>query len=358
MEHLEEHDDFNHAANMDALLPLNSSATSMLNATAEQVPGTILGHVIASLSWFTIGFMYVVMALRRYYTCRQRGLKFVSSVEFPLDFLQGRLKNVPAIALFKLIGAFVFLVSALLAEIEPGTMEEVGQWQHDLMSIAFIISGLIDIITSSCHARRIIPDGVDYAAFALTFFIEFQQFVVHLNERQPVDVRLHELMAFTAILGGLSLVVEAKYRRHVMMPVIRGYFIMLQGTWVMNLMVVLYHPGYKEAFWDPYSHNSVDIVSLMFAWHMFLDMVLVLCINLCLVWVYSQPQYKIVPHSDSCKLGRKWQLLSMERLKHETLFTHGKMDADMNGHREHTLEDIDCESELEFQRPEPSKLRN
>ena len=234
MEHHQTHSHSDHSVLMD-VSTLNSSDLPPLNATMEVLPGSILGHVIASISWFTIGFLYVVMALQRHYTCRQRGEKFTSSVEFPMDFLPGRLRNLPVVALIKTVGAAIFLFSALVADIEPGSMEMMGQWQHDLMSTAFIVSGVLDMITCSSRARRIIPDGADYLAFAVTFFIEFENLVVHLDTRSPVDIRLHQLMAATAAAGGISLVVEAFARRHVMMPVIRGFSIMLQGTWVMNV---------------------------------------------------------------------------------------------------------------------------
>ena len=219
---------------IDASL-LNSSGLPLLNSTVHDPPGTILGHVIASVSWFTIGFLYTVLAFQRHYTCRQRGSKYISSVEFPVDFLPGSLTNVPVVALIKTVGATTFFISAVVADLEPGSMEEAGQWQHELMSVAFIVSGIIDMVLSSSRARRFIPDGADYLAFFVTFLTELQQLVVHLDSRDAVDGRLHQLMAVTAAAGAISLVAEAVFRRHVMMAAIRGFSIMLQGTWVMNV---------------------------------------------------------------------------------------------------------------------------
>ncbi|KAK3789705.1 hypothetical protein RRG08_035998 [Elysia crispata] len=342
---------------IDASL-LNSSGLPLLNSTVHDPPGTILGHVIASVSWFTIGFLYTVLAFQRHYTCRQRGSKYISSVEFPVDFLPGSLTNVPVVALIKTVGATTFFISAVVADLEPGSMEEAGQWQHELMSVAFIVSGIIDMVLSSSRARRFIPDGADYLAFFVTFLTELQQLVVHLDSRDAVDGRLHQLMAVTAAAGAISLVAEAVFRRHVMMAAIRGFSIMLQGTWVMNLMVVLYHPGVEEPFWNPNSHSTVALVSLMFAWHIIVDAVLVLALNLYFVWFYSRPQYKVVPHSDTCKYGSRWQLLAMEQLKDGTILTHGKTEMDLDDPLDSVpFHDIDCESELEFQRPEPTKVR-
>ncbi|RUS88401.1 hypothetical protein EGW08_003857 [Elysia chlorotica] len=355
--HTQSHFD-EHAIVIDAS-SLNSSGSLLINNTMpNEPPGTILGHVIASISWFTIGFLYTAFAFQRYYTCRQRGAKYISSVEFPVEVLRGRLSTLPLVALIKTVGATTFLISALVADIEPGSMEEAGQWQHELMSIAFVVSGIIDIVLTNSRARRYIPDGADYLAFVVTFFIEMQQLVVHLDSRDAVDVRLHQLMAITAAAGGISLVAEAFLRRHVMMAVIRGFSIMLQGTWVMNLMVVLYHPGSEEPFWNTNSHHTVALVSLMFAWHIIMDVVIVMALNLFFVWFYSQPQYKVVPHSDSCRYGSRWQLLAMEQLKNGTLLTHGKADFDFDDPLDSVaFHDIDCESELEFQRPEPTKAR-
>ncbi|GFO42140.1 transmembrane protein 45b [Plakobranchus ocellatus] len=294
-----------------------NTTVAPLNETSRMVKEGISGHIVASSVWFFVGFMYILSALRRFYVRQQTDQKFVSSVEFPLDFLSGRFRNFPFIAVFKIVGASVYLSIEIIATIvrEPGCIE-TPVWQHETMATIFLMSGVVDMITLKTEGLNILPDGTDYLVFSLTFGIQVLQFYFHLEGRPPLGARLHALQALLAAMCTLALLMEAKYRSHVMMPVIRGYCIMAQGTWMMNLMFILYHPHSREQTWDLYAHESVDLVSLMFVYHLIMDMLLVLVVNLLFVRAYSRPRcsYKFVPQTDSYDYNGKRQVLAMEKL--------------------------------------------
>ncbi|RUS88397.1 hypothetical protein EGW08_003853 [Elysia chlorotica] len=236
-----------------------------LNMSGRMVGESMSGHIAASLTWFFVGFIYIVLALRRHYTSQLSGHKFFSSVEFPFDFLPGRLHNLPFVALFKIVGALVFLSLELHGTLvrESGCVP-TSVWQHETMATIFLMSGVADIVLLKSKSLRLFPDGTDYLLFGVTFGVQAMQFTYHLDGRPPLSARLHAFQALLAGLCAVSLAMEAGNRRQAMMPVIRGYFIMMQGTWMMHLMFILYHPGSEELTWDLHSDESVTLASLIF----------------------------------------------------------------------------------------------
>ena len=215
--------------------PDNSSGTPQ-NMSERMVHEAMSGHIVASLTWFLVGFLYIVSAMKRHYTTQLAGQKFVSSVEFPFEFLPGRLHNLPFVALYKIVGATVYLSVEIIGTLlrEPGCVA-TSVWQHETMATIFLTSGVVDIVLLKSKGMKLFPDGTDYLTFGLTFGVQAMQFIYHLDGRPPLGARLHAFQALLAALCALSLAVEAKYRHHAMMPVIRGYFIMMQGTWMMHV---------------------------------------------------------------------------------------------------------------------------
>ncbi|KAK3726377.1 hypothetical protein RRG08_007164 [Elysia crispata] len=76
----------------------------------------------------------------------------------------------------------------------------------------------------------------------------------------------------------------------------------------------MYHPGSEERAWDLYAFESVELASLLFIYHMVLDIFLVLIANLVIVKVCIGSPYEALPLSDRYNRESKWQLLAMEQL--------------------------------------------
>ncbi|GFR74817.1 transmembrane protein 45B [Elysia marginata] len=276
--------------------PGNFSTPTMSNCMLHE---GMSGHIVASLNWFLVGFLYIVSAMRRYYTTKLAGQKFVSSVEFPFDFLPGRLHNLPFVALYKIFGILVFIsVETIGTLLLKSGCVATSFWQHGTMAMIFLLSGVVDIILLKSKDIKYFPDGTDYLLFGVNFGVQALQFVYHLEGRTPLSARLHGFQAFLAAMCALALAVEAQFRHNAMMPIMRGYFIMMQGTWMMHLMFILYHPGTEKRTWDEDAFESVELASMMFMYHMTFDLLLILVVNLVFAKVYSGTQYKALPHTE------------------------------------------------------------
>ncbi|GFN78449.1 transmembrane protein 45b [Plakobranchus ocellatus] len=357
MESLQHHEDV--SSSIDATLMSYSNSCQSVNST-HLVPGTAAGHVIAGSSFVIIGLLYVIAAQHRYYFCLRTSTKFVSGVEIPFEVLSGRFKKWPLLAILKIyLGGSYLAMELITATFRKPGGNETPYWQHDIMAASFMISGFVDIFSVQHRKRngkrmQLIPDGFEYVVFALAFGLQAMLLISHLHKRTPLDVRVHHFYALVAVCCFLVVLAEGMFRRHPLMPVMRGYFIMMQGTWLINLLIVLYHPGVEERVYDLYDDKSIALVSLMFVYHVILNMVLVLTINLFFVWVYSRQTYKIVPPlKNGHGLKGAWDCEVATKHRNENLLN----DGDNEDNQSETFIDFDNQSENEFEMMEPTKIR-
>ncbi|GFS19705.1 transmembrane protein 45B [Elysia marginata] len=109
--------------------------------------GTFEGHTIAGLPYLVIGSWYVVMSLRRLYQCRIRGVKFVSSMAFPADFLPGRFRNIPIDSILKtfLSAVYVMIELTYAYTAKDKTESHMNNWQHATVSLPLILAGVCEV---------------------------------------------------------------------------------------------------------------------------------------------------------------------------------------------------------------------
>ncbi|RUS88396.1 hypothetical protein EGW08_003852 [Elysia chlorotica] len=277
----------------------NRDIANLSNSTVhkEHIPGTLSGHLTPLIGWFIVGLSYVISTFKHFYDRKLQRSKFKSSVELPYRFNCERrcicsktVLTVPFTAWAKFIFGNMYLIPDILfAGLEHmKTKTILPHFQHDTIAATFILSGAVDLLCVWPCTSRLLPAGVDYVFFSITFLTEVLQFMVHLHGRTPVDVRLHQLQAAVAAMSVVALAGEACFRNRPEFPVIRGLLIALQGTWMFHLVLILYHPlGLKP--WDLHSDENVALVSLFFSCHIILLVYLGLGINLLFAWLYSAP---------------------------------------------------------------------
>ncbi|GFR83924.1 transmembrane protein 45B [Elysia marginata] len=222
----------------------NASEFQNTSSHHREVPGDLPGHLVPAIWWFIAGFLYLIFALKHFYDCKLQNLKFKASVEIPYrcsgitikPFFN--IKSLPVTAWAKLIlGNVYFDLDVFVSHFQRmNTKHQLPHLQHDTIAFCFIMSGLVDLLCVWPYTRRLLPMGVDYVFFSLTFFTEALQFVTHLHGRIPVDVRLHQLQATVAAMTVLILAAEVCFRKRSEFPVIRALLMLLQATWMFHVM--------------------------------------------------------------------------------------------------------------------------
>ncbi|KAK3691049.1 hypothetical protein RRG08_049353 [Elysia crispata] len=203
--------------------------------------GTFEGHTYVGVPYLILGSWYVIQSLRRLHQCRVRGVKFESSMGFPADFFPGRFRNIPIDSILKVAVPCGYIITELTYgyTMKGQDKSHMNNWQHVTISLPFILSGVTELLL---HYGVPIMDGWDYAANACFFLVEAMVFYFHLHGRSLLEQRLHVLFILAVVMALLTVMAEAKARRHVMLPIMRGTAIVLKGTWMGQIGFVLYNP--------------------------------------------------------------------------------------------------------------------
>jgi len=146
------------------------------------------------------------------------------------------------------------------------------------MFFFFFLSGVIDIIVHS-HPT-LLPQGVQNVVGAMAFSVEALLFAFHTHDRPPMDVMIHSLLLYSIILCALMPLFELLYPSSALVPLCRAYAVLLQGTWFWQAGFILYNPLPNAIPWDQKDHTQMMVVTMIFAWHMAVDFLLILSLGL------------------------------------------------------------------------------
>ena len=144
--------------------------------------------------------------------------------------------------------------------------------QH--MTMPFALTALIQI---AIHYGVKLPDDIEYAALALSYFIEGFLFTFHLHGHSSVDVQTHILLIIA--IGGCVLftLLEMGDRCQILYKYGRILFTCLQGTWFVHIAFILNPPSSSKSFeWIPEAQGNLVALASLFSWHILLISVFLL----------------------------------------------------------------------------------
>ena len=142
-----------------------------LTSIQDEIPGTLAGHALPVVGWFSVGLSYLILTLKHFYDCKLQRAKFKSSVEFPCRLSGLRIfsncKSLPVTAWAKfIIGNMYFDYDVLFAGVQKmDTKLQLPHFQHDTIAATFLLSGLVDLIYVWPYTRQLLPLGIDYVFF-------------------------------------------------------------------------------------------------------------------------------------------------------------------------------------------------
>ena len=111
--------------------------------------------------------------------------------------------------------------------------------------------------------------GIEYMSAALAFAVEAFLFLWHLHGRDQLNVYLHLLLVYAAVLCFIAVILEMYFRRDHRLSLLRSGAILLQGTWLIVTAIILYPVEDSPAFsgWDPTDHVNLMLIPLFFTWN-------------------------------------------------------------------------------------------
>ncbi|XP_069476341.1 transmembrane epididymal protein 1A-like [Ambystoma mexicanum] len=245
--------------------------------------GTFVGHVFVGLSFLFFGiflaFRFSWRVLNGQRTQYQEGKRNPG--------LLGALGLIPAEGVMKLLFGTTITLGELFHP--PGvnkfhlynqadpTFQFVhpNEWQHVSMYIFISISGLLDIISQVCLAKRMVL--VEQAATNMIFYVSTLVLHFHTHGKTGVENEVHSLMVLTTFLIALILTVEIwkpDYRR---LWFTKTYLMILLGSWVLHGAFIIFHPLMGR----PYDSNNMSdtmFITTFYCWHLTVDAALLAAI--------------------------------------------------------------------------------
>ncbi|XP_072177624.1 transmembrane protein 45B-like [Diadema setosum] len=239
--------------------------------------GTFIGHAapgaffIVFSIWWMIQYAYTRVALDN---GRQRPR---SRILFILHRLPVEGTFIVLCAIGGFIGEMMYPAPKWTLIGSDGNWKHPNEWQHCTMYTYFGIYGAVNIMARTC-----LPAAAPFEKVfgALAFAIEGMLFFFHTHGREELDVQLHFLLVIAIFACFLTTAAEVWRKEDRLLPLFRFVFTMLQGTWFWHVGIVLYWPPSGEQ-WDQDSHLNLMFTTVMFTWHLLIDMLVLLFVYGC-----------------------------------------------------------------------------
>ncbi|XP_075396609.1 transmembrane epididymal protein 1A-like [Tenrec ecaudatus] len=198
-----------------------------------------------------------------------------------------KLRQIYCVGLLKMLGACI-LVAQELHSI-PGQFVLITrlyhqrnflyhkQWQHLTLYLSFFLSGCVDVLSQNLLPWRCAP--LEQGGQALTLCVCLPLMVSHIQDTEGVERQSHILLIQAMFLLMLVVIAELWAPDMPQIWVMKAFFNMVVGSWLIHLGFVLFRPisGYK---WMDDDNNDILFVTIFFSWH-------VIFIAVLMTWIYG-----------------------------------------------------------------------
>lgn len=249
--------------------------------------GSFGGHALPGSFFIVFGIWWTFQIFNRYFTCKRKNIKFTATPTFPCSCLCGRFGRWPIEPCVKIfftaVGGSIEVITGY--DFKERVFNTLGNGQHATMFFFYGLTGVMDILV---HFKTNVPEDVDYVSFALAIAIEGLLFNFHLHGRAPLNTLVHVLLIYTIFANFIAVIVEMRYRHNVLAPLMRTYFLFLQGMWFWQVAFILFNPSPNAIPWDPEDHEQMMVATMIFAWHCGIVFLVMLGIGGFVGWWHSR----------------------------------------------------------------------
>ena len=169
-----------------------------------------------------------------------------------------------------------------------GYLNDLGKLQHITMYAAFVLSGIVDILTIFVK----FPHQTSALFLTLAFLTEGILFYFHTDGRDAINIQIHFILTLVIGVCVLFAFLRTMYATNLLINLGLGFSIFLQGTWFIQTAHFLFPPGGKgvilnemnrhhEGNDDGYDHHAaVMFIACSLTWH-----IMIIMIGMLFVWV-------------------------------------------------------------------------
>lgn len=224
--------------------------------------GSLPGHLLPGTFFICFAIWWTTQLWKRKCLCNLKQVSFYSTATWPC--LYGKLLDIPVEGTVKIVATVVGMAGEIFAAFDYGSSSRVvsiGDIQHVTMYAFFCLSGVCDVLQAKWSGM---PPGGDYMAAALAFSVEALLFSFHLHGRAMLDTQIHLLLVGTVLATVILVLLEYNLPHSLLVCAARVYCVFLQGTWFIQVGLMLYHPVYGS--WKQDEHH-VMVAAIVFVWH-------------------------------------------------------------------------------------------
>lgn len=228
--------------------------------------GAFTGHVVPGAFFLFWGLWWAILTYSHYFQCLASNRRFQTRGWQLLPFGPLRLRSVPLEPFVKLVLPVVGILGELWLGHESFRSlyqsngmfltDHLNDWQHSTMYLAFMASGLVDLLGYYLGA----PPRTELAFLSLSFLSEGLLLVFHLKGPR-VEVMVHLILVLQVFSTVVAIIAEMAAPSSILMASARPWLTMLQGIWWIQTAYIMY-TGAPQ--WDPDYMGSGMMVPVPF----------------------------------------------------------------------------------------------
>ncbi|CAL5223553.1 g6086 [Coccomyxa viridis] len=138
-------------------------------------------------------------------------------------------------------------------------VDNINEWQHSAMYLAFLISGAVDLV-GFYAPQGTLPPGTEQGCLGMAFVVEGLLFTFHL-EGSELNWKAHLLLVMSILAAVGAILGEIAAPGNVLLGLARAQLVMLQGVWFMQIAKLLFE---DNVLWDPRYHGSIMMVPVLY----------------------------------------------------------------------------------------------
>ncbi|KAJ8019485.1 Transmembrane protein 45B [Holothuria leucospilota] len=180
-------------------------------------------------------------------------------------------------------------------------LDSLRGWQHTTEYVSLALYGLFIVLADTKFSSLVYyikPIGsVTFAFLATTF-------AFHSTMKDPVDSQIHNILVLCGYGIAISFAFETAYPTQKIFFMMRVFFTLLQGTWLMQSAFIIDPRNFQP--WDGYDKLNIMFVSTSFFFHFVSDFWVVIFIFCCLMPNICRNEKREIEYSfleDKSELG-------------------------------------------------------
>nr|XP_039270326.1 transmembrane protein 45B-like isoform X1 [Styela clava]XP_039270327.1 transmembrane protein 45B-like isoform X2 [Styela clava] len=253
--------------------------------------GTWEGHISPGVAFYSFGIVFCVQNSWAYFTRGRKFHRMPSKTNTKFGKVYSKVRQFPLDSFMKIIYGF----GAAMAELfyPPGTNKlilldsngnwvHMNEWQHFTMYSAFMISGIVDIISQKLLKER--ETTLEKTIIAMAFYITALLLFFHKHGKGELELEAHGLLLYAnlAVCASLTLEVWRPFDQKLIW--LHTLLIMQMGSWLFHLAYILFRPIGGEK-WDSNNMHNLMILPIFYSWHIILNCTVMGIIHV-LTWIY------------------------------------------------------------------------